>query len=72
MNEDYWYKIIGGNIRSSRVTRGITQKDLGLKLNISRPSIANIEAGRQRIQVHFLFQLAEALDTSIQDLINIS
>ncbi|WP_050900669.1 helix-turn-helix domain-containing protein [Paenibacillus elgii] len=69
MNEDDYYKAVGKRIRESRLRQGMTQSALGQKLHISRPSVANIEAGRQRVQIHFLYQIASELETTITDLL---
>jgi len=58
------YQEIGKLIRRRREVVGLTQGQLAKAVNISRPAIVNIEGGRQRILVHFLYDLAEALHTS--------
>jgi transcriptional regulator with XRE-family HTH domain len=56
------YKQVGKNIRRYREGAHRTQAQLALQIGISRASLANIEAGRQQILVHYLFAIAEALD----------
>jgi transcriptional regulator with XRE-family HTH domain len=46
----------------------ITQTDLASRMTITRPSLANIEAGRQRILVHQIQTIARALGTTPKSL----
>lgn len=65
MNEDLLYHMIGERIRTARQGRAISQEKLAKKLHMSRASIVNIEAGRQRPPVHVLWQIAEELSTEV-------
>lgn len=56
------YRSIGSVIRAKRRQRDWSQEELAQKLTISRGTLANIEAGRQRILVHQLYAIAAALD----------
>ena len=55
------YKNLGMRIRDLRGNLGLTQEQLARQIDISRASLANIEAGRQKLLVHLLFDLADAL-----------
>lgn len=65
LNEDILYQIVGERIRSVRGEQGISQAELADKLGVSRASIVNIEAGRQRPPLHLLWKIADALDTEV-------
>lgn len=39
----------------------MTQQELATAIGLTRTSIANLEAGRQRIPLHILYAIAEAL-----------
>ncbi|BBI34954.1 helix-turn-helix domain-containing protein [Cohnella abietis] len=56
--EDLIYAEIGRRIREERDKKGWTQQELSDKTEFTRSSIANIESGRQKIQVHVLFVFA--------------
>ena len=56
------YKELGQAIRRFRKGAGRTQAQLASEIGISRASLANIEAGRQQILVHYLYAIADALD----------
>jgi transcriptional regulator with XRE-family HTH domain len=60
-SEDDLYIAIGKRIRAARERVGLTQEALGDLVGLGRTSITNIERGRQRMTVHALFGLAEAV-----------
>lgn len=64
MDTAQFYSLIGKRVFDAREAMGFTQKKLGDKVGLSRASIANIEAGRQRILLHQAIDLAEALQIS--------
>jgi len=55
---------MGRLIRARRKQINVTQEGLAERVNLTRTSITNIEKGRQKIQVHTLFDIAAALDVS--------
>jgi transcriptional regulator with XRE-family HTH domain len=63
------YKTIGGIIRQRRRRLELPQVELARRLGISRATLANIETGRQRVLVHHVYALAEALDIKPSDLL---
>ena len=71
MSEDMeLYRRIGQVVAKRRGELGLTQSDVAEKLGLSRASLANLESGRQRIMVHQLFALVNALQLqSILDLV---
>ena len=56
------YREVGRNIKRYRKSARRTQAQLAVEIGISRPSLANIEAGRQQLLVHYLYAIAGALD----------
>lgn len=63
------YVLIGQNIRNCRKHRSITQDVLANKAGISRASLVQIEAGKQRLPIHLLYALAEALGAPLQEIV---
>jgi transcriptional regulator with XRE-family HTH domain len=63
------HKAIGIRIRLIRESLGVTQQDLAKKLKYTRTSLVNIEAGRQRLQVHTVEDFARALGTTPKHLL---
>lgn len=63
------YEFLGKRIRKHRRDRGHTQEELAKLISLSRTSVTNIERGRQRLPLHQLLQVAEALDCELHDLL---
>lgn len=70
LDSDLLYRLVGQRIRDARqrVPR-LSQTALAKRLAISRASVVNIEAGRQRAPLHLLWQIAEELQTELALLI---
>lgn len=66
---DDLYGEMGRRLRQARLTQGLSQERLAQLLGISRASVVNIEAGRQRAPLHLLWQFSEALGTDLSLLI---
>ncbi|MCP2245745.1 helix-turn-helix domain-containing protein [Lentzea aerocolonigenes] len=66
---DQLYETIGSNIRNARMRAGVTQADLGKRLQLTRSSIANIEAGRQRVMIHWIMQIADEFKVPLETLL---
>ena len=66
---DALYAEVGRRLRQARVTQGLSQERLAQQLGISRASVVNIEAGRQRAPLHLLWQFSEALGTDLSLLV---
>lgn len=60
-NSELVYEAVGARIHELRKQRGMTQDQLASQVDLTRTSITNIEAGRQKILLHTLFELAAAL-----------
>lgn len=67
--EDILYAIIGQRIRINRERFNMTQEEMGEKVGLTRSSIANIELGRQKIQLDTLYQVALTLKLEVYDLL---
>lgn len=63
MNEPLLYKLIGARIKSAREAHRprMSQDALAGKIGLTRASIVNIEAGRQKAPIHVVWTIAEAL-----------
>ena len=61
---DSLYAQFGKLIRGYRRRHKITQLQLGDRIGITRTSITNIEKGRQKVLLHQVFQLADALQVN--------
>lgn len=66
-----FYIDLGRRLRWHRERRHLTQRQLGEALDppTTRASIANIEAGKQRVLAHTLVQMAGVLGTDVSELL---
>ena len=62
------YEWVGRRVRELRIGK-FTQEELADVLQLSRTSITNLENGRQRLPLHHLVRLAEALGCEVADLL---
>jgi transcriptional regulator with XRE-family HTH domain len=69
---DFLYEELGRRIRERRGALGVSQKDLAHAVSLSRASIANVEAGNQKILVHTLLAIADALQLNPTELLPVS
>ncbi len=58
-NKDERMKLIGSRLSLARSRAGLTQSQVALELNLPRPSISEIEAGRRRVSADELVMFAE-------------
>ncbi|PYV47192.1 MAG: hypothetical protein DMG92_16765, partial [Acidobacteria bacterium] len=65
------YRAVGAKIRAARENSAekISQNKLSKRLDISRASIVNIEAGRQHAPLSLLWRIAEALSVELVTLV---
>jgi len=63
------YKDVGRRVVVRRTELGVTQADLASRVSLSRASIANIERGHQKLSLHQVYLLAEALGLRTVDLL---
>ena len=58
------YLLFGARVSQLRDALGITQDELRVKVSLTRTSISNIEAGRQRVLLHDVDKFARAFGIS--------
>lgn len=64
------YRLIGSRIAARRKDLRLKQVEVAEQIGLTRASLANIEKGRQKIMLHQVYKIAEALKTdSILDLV---
>jgi transcriptional regulator with XRE-family HTH domain len=64
-----FYALVGSKVRSARVAAEISQEFLASKVGLTRSSVANLEAGRQRIALHLFAAIAQALNKDTCELL---
>jgi transcriptional regulator with XRE-family HTH domain len=61
--------VFGRKLRDLRRERDLLQLQVGDLLGLSRVTIANIESGKQNVQLHQIFSLASVLNVQVDRLI---
>ncbi|MDE2105996.1 MAG: helix-turn-helix transcriptional regulator [Patescibacteria group bacterium] len=59
------YALIGAEVRRRRILAGISQQRMADILGVTRTSITNFEAGRQRMPLHLIDVAALVLGVSL-------
>lgn len=59
------YGEIGARIRKTRERTGLSQSFVATQIDVTRASISNVEAGRQRIPLDRLYQIAAVLQVPV-------
>ena len=64
------YRIIGANLAARRRELRLKQAEVASMIGLTRASLANIESGRQKLMLHQIYRLAQALQVeSITELV---
>jgi len=63
------YREFGRRVRLGRSESRLTQDMLAHQIGLSRTSVTNIERGRQAVLLHQVYDIARALDTTVQALL---
>ena len=66
---DLLYKALGEKIKVARKEKAFNQTKFAKLIGISRPSLVNIEKGRQRAPLHVIYYIADLLDLSVTELL---
>jgi transcriptional regulator with XRE-family HTH domain len=56
------YRRLGQSIKSQREKQKVTQEELAQRIGLKRTSITNIESGKQKVQLHTLYSIANVLN----------
>ena len=63
------YETIGSNISVLRKRKNLGQKKLAELISLSRSSLANIEIGNHQPSIFTIYEIAQALDCEINDIL---
>jgi len=64
-----FYRGLGQRLRAARNAARMSQERLAQSVGLSRPSIVNIEKGRQPVYVHSLVEMARILGTTLDAIV---
>jgi transcriptional regulator with XRE-family HTH domain len=59
-------KIVGEQIRASRLAVGLTQAEVARRLSVSPPYVANVEAGRTNLTLGQMTNIAAAMGVGLE------
>ena len=62
INDELLYNLIGQRLKARREELGYSQAWLADRVGLIRTSITNIEAGRQKLPLHSLYEICLTLD----------
>lgn len=63
------YAIIGTRVRVAREAVELSQEQLAAAVGLTRTSITNLEMGRQQTPLHTLYEIANAINVPLKDLL---
>ncbi|MDV3131365.1 helix-turn-helix transcriptional regulator [Mycobacterium sp. 29Ha] len=66
---EFWRHVVGARIRELRVAKDMTQEALALRSGVTRNVLADVEHGRRGLLYERLFDIAEALNVQVADLL---
>jgi transcriptional regulator with XRE-family HTH domain len=64
-----FYKLVGDKVRLARLAAGLSQALLAEQVGLTRSSVANLEAARQRTSLYHFVLIARALKTDVGKLL---
>ena len=64
-----FYRLVGDKVRSARIAAGLSQALLAEQVGLTRSSVANLEAARQRTSLYHFVLIAHALKTNVSELL---
>jgi transcriptional regulator with XRE-family HTH domain len=69
VGDEEFYRFVGSKVRSARIAAGISQTLLASRVGLTRSSITNIEAARQRVPLYHFVLISRALNREISELL---
>lgn len=65
-----YYLGFASRVRNARIRAGMSQDDLAKRLGVTRPSVSNIESGRQRVLAHTACAIADITGVEREELLS--
>ncbi len=69
MKDELLFKL-GQSVRYIRVKKGLSQEELAFRANLNMNSISTLERGLNNIKIKTLYNIANALDVKIEEILN--
>ena len=64
-----FYKLVGAKVRAARIAAGLSQALLAEQVGLTRSSVANLEAARQRTSLYHFVLISRALGAEVSELL---
>lgn len=71
MTEKQLLKKIGLRIKQLRTEKGLTQLEFGYRIEVDKSNVSRLESGRFNTKIYTLFQVAQALEIDLSDLLKL-
>lgn len=65
--EKAFLKLVGTNIKQTRINKEITQRELAARLEMEPSNLVPIEAGNQNATILMLYRISRALKCEVKD-----
>jgi transcriptional regulator with XRE-family HTH domain len=65
----HFYSVVGAKVRSARIEARISQAELAAQVGLTRSSVANLEAARQRTSLYHFVLISRVLNTDVNNLL---
>jgi len=62
-------RVLGQRIKELRIERGLKQKEVAEKLEVTHAAIGNYESGKREPNIDLLIRLADCFDVSVDYLV---
>jgi transcriptional regulator with XRE-family HTH domain len=66
---DRFYATVGSKVRSARIAAKLSQADLASQVGLTRSSVANLEAARQRTSLYHFVLISRVLKADVAELL---
>lgn len=63
--KDNLRKVLGDRIKNIRVSKGLSQRQLGIKLGVANSTISAVERGERNLTMDMLQRISDALEVDI-------
>lgn len=71
VKDEKFLKLLGKRIREMRLAKGLSQVDVGIAMDNYGEQIGRIERGELNVTICTLKKIAEALDTTLTDIVDV-
>ncbi|MGO4175856.1 helix-turn-helix domain-containing protein [Bosea sp. TAF32] len=63
-------QVIAANARAARLTKGLTQAQVAQRLGVDRAHVSALEMGQRNPTATSLWQISQALEVAVRDLVD--